>query len=304
MLLTCNRLHRHFFPHRSEILNRKYQFHQNKSSLIIKCAQLDISWNRWHQNILFVDDTDVCRSRLALAFFENLSAWNGYDRLLVLSSCGIQAQPDTQLPLSTMASLMSFAKIWDLRSRAFISPNRQSFDTDDVDRFDVIVCLSDRIHAEVLKRVSADRPASPGQYVNKICTLTDFIVYCPDDRLLQGGGSGLLDSKLRKLVALHLPTLRPSPAIIAAATSSIDGDSSEQQQQQESNTSAIQQLQPQTIPSFLLPDGIPRPSLSSATDNAAEWERMALLTAICCAGLMCYIMDALPPDLPHWEPED
>jgi len=194
---------------------------------------------------------------------------------------------------------MSFAKLWDLRSRAFISPSRQSFDTDDVDRFDVIVCLSCRIHAEVLKRVSADRPTSPGQYVNKICTLTDFIMYCPDDRLLQGGGSGVLDSKLRKLVGLQLSSLRPSPSIIAAATSSID---------EASNASAIQQPQPQiaptTIPSFLLPDGIPRPSLSSATNNAAEWERMALLTAICCAGLMCYIMDALPPDLPHWEPED
>ena len=62
------------------------------------------------------------------------------------------------------------------------------------------------------------------------------------------------------------------------------------------------------VPAYMLPTGIPRPPLSAGSYDAGEgecadpegctpdeqWERMALLTAVCCAGLVQYLLDLYP----------
>lgn len=172
-------------------------------------------------------------------------------------------------------------------------------------RFELLICLDSSIQAEVLKQLSAERPAHPGSYTPRICCLTDFLMYCPDDVLLRTGTTALLDRQLRGAVQLALPALRPSAARIAAAaaaaaeTSSGGGGAA---------TSSGEALPAVAVPAYMLPTGIPRPPLTAGSYDADGgecddpegcspdelWERMALLTAVCCAGLVQYLLDLYP----------
>ena len=58
-------------------------------------------------------------------------------------------------------------------------------------RFDLLVCLDSGIQAAVLKEVSAARPTQPATYVRRICCLTDFLMYCSDEALLQSGAASI-----------------------------------------------------------------------------------------------------------------
>jgi hypothetical protein len=175
-------------------------------------------------------------------------------------------------------------------------------------RFDLLICLDSACQAAVLQQISADRPASPGKYVTRICCLSDFLHYCSDDVLLQPGGNGLLDRQLRA----ELPTLRPSASVVAAAAAAAAGGSGGTLPA--SSSSGSWGGGEVSIPSYMLPTGIARPpflaeaaaggsaSSSSGGDasdvsgSAEQWERMALLMSLCCAGLVRYLLDCRPTD--------
>lgn len=155
----------------------------------------------------------------------------------------------------------------------------------------------------MLKQLSAARPAQPASYTPRICNLTDFLMYCSDDVLLQSGSSALLDRQLRGAVQLALPMLRPSPARIAAAAAA-----AAQSAGGGAATSSGEALPAVAVPAYMLPSGIPRPPLSAGSYDADGeecddpegcspdelWERMALLAAVCCAGLVQYLLDYYP----------
>ena len=46
-------------------------------------------------------------------------------------------------------------------------------------RFDLIVCSDNTVQASVLQQLSRYRPSQPGSYVTRVCSLTDFLAYCP-----------------------------------------------------------------------------------------------------------------------------
>ncbi|KAI7836198.1 hypothetical protein COHA_009924 [Chlorella ohadii] len=236
---------------------------------------------------------------------ERIVSWRGCSRIIVGYSCGLEAAPGSRLEWSTQAALFGVAAGWQLRPHLFTAA-KQQFEPDDVDKFELLICLDSSIQAEVLKQLSAARPAHPASYTPRICCLTDFLMYCPDDVLLRIGSTALLDRQLRGAVQLALPALRPSAARIAAAAAAAaetaGGGSAA------AATSSGEGLPAVAVPAYMLPTGIPRPPLSAGSYDAGEgecadpegctpdeqWERMALLTAVCCAGLVQYLLDLYP----------
>lgn len=187
-----------------------------------------------------------------------------------------------------------------------------------------MVCLDSSTFAEVLKDLSAARPAAPQSYVGRICCLSDFLMYCPDEALLRPGSGSLLDRQLRELVRLALPWLRPSAARVAAAAAATGGGGGAATGSALAGDAAAAAAVA-AVPSYMLPTGIQRPALqggggltashdgeaededsvvgagggsggSEQWERAVAWERMALLIAVCCAGLVQYLLDCRPDD--------
>ncbi len=152
----------------------------------------------------------------------------------------------------------------------------------------------------MLRQLSHYRPSAPHTYVNRVCTLTDFLLYCREERLLFEGGSGLLDRQLRHIMRLHLPLLRPS---LSGAGGGSGGGGRTLLGERGSGGSGgggggeDAGLHGAMLPSYLVPS-IRRPSLS---DSSAEWEHTIMLIAVCGAGLMEYLLDSYPADLPDWQ---
>lgn len=147
----------------------------------------------------------------------------------------------------------------------------------------------------------------------RICTLTDFLLYCDDDTLQRAGSASLLDRQLRGQLALALPSLRPSASRVAAAAAAAAADAGDAGGG--SSLSGSETLLPAAgaaaagaaaIPAYMLPTGIPRPPLGGADGGGADeqWERMALLTTLCCAGLVQYLIDCRPPELDEGSQDD
>lgn len=85
--------------------------------------------------VLFIDADDVLRGRLAAALFERISEWNGYGRVLLPWTCGVDAdQGGSCGGLATQAALMSKARALGLRPKAFTRPTER-FEAGDLDRW-------------------------------------------------------------------------------------------------------------------------------------------------------------------------
>jgi len=159
-----------------------------------------------------------------------------------------------------------------------------------------------------------------------------FLMYCSDDQLLKQGSGGLLDRQLRGLVRLALPSLRPSPSKVAAAAAATSGAAvgSAASSASSGASSSLDSLEAAAalVPAYMLPSGIQRPALLGSSDSggisasrdedsssaggssegagsdssserwerAEQWERMALQTAVCCAGLVQYLLDCRPDE--------
>lgn len=147
----------------------------------------------------------------------------------------------------------------------------------------------------MLQTASLQRPQEPASYVRRVCSLPDFLMYCPDDALLRPGSRSLLDRQLRSQLALALPALRPSQARVAAAAGA-----------PAASAAASGEAGQLAVPAYMLPTGIPRPPLggadvgsgASGSDPEEQWERMAMLLAVCTAGLVRYLLDCGPEEPP------
>jgi hypothetical protein len=204
--------------------------------------------------------------------------------------CGLEdVEGREALNMSTAAALMGVASAWRIPPQLFASPRLQ-FEPEDADRHQVLVCLDDAIQAEVLRQLSAFPPANAASYTSRVCSLTDFVYYVDDARLLQNGGSGLLDKGLRELLRLRLPRVRPAlAATLSGAGAGGEGEGPD--------GVAL----PRYPPSFVRPTAIPRLSIKDSPDS---WEDAMLLTAVCAAGLHQYLIDSRPDDLPEYDPVD
>ncbi|KAL4447545.1 hypothetical protein ABPG75_004764 [Micractinium tetrahymenae] len=269
--------------------------------------------------------SDTVRARFAVGMFERVAGAAGVSRLMQAWPCGAEAEPGSRISWSTQASLFSLADSWRLRPHLFTAA-RQRWEEDDIDRFELVVCLDSSITAEVLTDLSAARPAAPQSYVGRICCLTDFLMYCSDEALLRQGSGGMLDRQLRGLLRLALPSLRPSAARVAAAAAATGGSIGSGSLEGETAAAAAAVA---AVPSYMLPTGIQRPALQGGGgltashdgeehdedsvgggsggnsggssgerwEQAEAWDRMALLMAVCCAGLVQHLLDCRPDDV-------
>jgi hypothetical protein len=84
--------------------------------------------------VLFIDNDDVLRGRLAAALFERVAEWNGHGRVLCAWTCGVEADQGARAgDLSTAAALMFKARALGLRPKAFARPTER-FEAADLDR--------------------------------------------------------------------------------------------------------------------------------------------------------------------------
>lgn len=221
--------------------------HRGKSAGLPK-----VDWTRYHLQVLFVDNTDTVRARVAAGLFERIAEWNGFGRALYPWSCGLNAAKSKPADLSTTASLFSQASFLGIRAKLFAAPPEQ-LTLQDLDRHDVIAALDAGIKDGILRMV---QPEWHAYYDAKVCVLDQFSGYMGED-ILKKGGSALLESELSEIIR---------PAVSEGSAR---------------------------------PDVL-RPSLHK---GAEEWNPMVQAIIISCAGLVQYLIDAYPPDLPHYDPQ-
>lgn len=162
---------------------------------------------------------------------------------------------------------------------------------EDLDRFDLIIAIDDSLHEEIVARLldrtdPYDRCVSAGErapaewqqtrmphyrqwwhyYERKVCSLPSFSTYVTPARLRSTGGSSLLSAELKRLL---------QPGLLGFNTDTTD-DEKEQ--------------------AGILPrvKRICRPSEEHSVTDTLQ----------CCAGLVQFLIDSYPPDLPEYDPVD
>jgi protein-tyrosine-phosphatase len=216
-----------------------------------------VDWRRYHLQVLFIDNTDIVRARVAAGLFESIAEWNGYGRAMCPWTAGIAARDGSTTPLSTQASLIKQAYSLGLAPRIFTRAAEQ-FEAEDLDRYDVLVAMDPAVYARVEQHMAQYAlPGDEAYYSCKLALLTDFAAY-PGDAILQRGGNALLPSKIARVLVPELA-------------------------------------------SILGIKHIRSPDLTSEA-GLDEWNSMCLLLMLACAGLVKYLIDVYPDDLPEYDP--
>lgn len=116
-----------------------------------------VDWRRYHLNVLFVDRSDTVRARVAAGLFERVSEWNGWGRILLTATAGVDAQPDSPPDVSTNMALFSQAGLLGIRPKLFAAaPER--FESDDFYRYDTIVALDEGVRQRIVEMGIEENP--------------------------------------------------------------------------------------------------------------------------------------------------
>jgi protein-tyrosine-phosphatase len=132
-------------------------------NFLAKCTRnyvWEVNEQRFLQ-VLFIDQSDTLRARLASGLFDRIAEWNGYGRALYAWTCGLHAdQPSGSDSggsssfdkLSTQASLMHKAWMLGIPPKIFARPVEQ-FELADLDRYDVVVAMDSSVRQQILQAV-------------------------------------------------------------------------------------------------------------------------------------------------------
>ncbi|KAG2423392.1 hypothetical protein HXX76_015357 [Chlamydomonas incerta] len=224
-----------------------------------------VSWSRYHLQVLFVDQTDTVRGRLAAGLFERCAEWNGYGRALYPWSAGLAPTGPRDIhAISKLTALMRGATSLEILPRYFTRPP-EAFELADLDRYDLVLALDRSVHEALQGSIAEEYPPGPDRdyYMQKVCLLTTFSHYESDAVLTRRGGFALLPAQLSYL-------LRDGAGGLAASKAVVD---------------------------------IPSPDLASP-DGAAQWEAVVAALIVSTASLVKYLVDAYPEDMPHYDPQD
>jgi len=220
----------------------------------------DVDWSRYNQQVLFVDRHDTVRARMAAGMLDIATNWNGMDLAVVLDRCGVDAEPSGYMDPSRAASLLSMAQASGVSSRHF-TRQFQCFEVDDFYRYDVIIALDTGV-LERLMSAAEEEAASA----------------------LTPGYLQYFQSKTARL-------------------SDFSGWCSDAELTREGGTALLpRSLSGQLAPGLAEARGvvdIPRPDLSSP-EAYAQWDAMKCSILLGNAGLLQYLKDSWPKDMPHW----
>eukprot|EP00198_Chlamydomonas_reinhardtii_P009687 XP_001699024.1 predicted protein [Chlamydomonas reinhardtii] len=198
----------------------------------------EVSWSRYHLQVLFVDQTDTVRGRLAAGLFERCAEWNG---ALYPWSAGLApGGPRDIHAISKLTALMRGATSLEILPRYFTRPP-EAFELEDLDRYDLVLALDSAcssyqggnwilggeldydqragiwelgvlgkrclarpgsVHEALHGSIAAEYPPGPDRdyYMQKVCLLTTFSHYESDAVLTRRGGFALLPAQLSYLL--------------------------------------------------------------------------------------------------------
>lgn len=166
-----------------------------------------MDWRRYHLNLLFVDSSDTVRARVAAGLFERICEWNGYGRILLASTAGVDACEGQPPDVSTTMALLAQAGRLGIRPKLFTSlPER--FEADDFYRYDAIVAMDEEVRQRLLEYVHAENANDTDWYTQRVCSLGAFSFYCEADQLTKKGGTALLQRELGRVLLPTLPAAR------------------------------------------------------------------------------------------------
>lgn len=166
-----------------------------------------VDWRRYHLSVLFVDSSDTVRARVAAGLFERISEWNGYGRILLVSTTGVDAIDGQSPDASTTMAMLAQAGRLGIRPKLFTSP-RARFEADDFYRYDAIVALDEEVRQQLLQIAQTENADDTDWFTNRLCSLGAFSYYCEADKLTQKGGTALLQRELGRVLLPTLPAAR------------------------------------------------------------------------------------------------
>uniref|UniRef100_A0A7R9VUT7 Uncharacterized protein n=1 Tax=Chlamydomonas euryale TaxID=1486919 RepID=A0A7R9VUT7_9CHLO len=260
----------------------------------VRAIRPNVDWSRYNLQLLFVDRSGTLRARFAAGIFERIAEWNGYGRVIIPSSAGLQAvtgtatdesagesvgaagaadaaagapgassvhgPPPPPLPASVsgvdrMAAIWSAGSSLGLVTRLLARP-AEAFDADyDLEFYDLVLTMDTDLYEELLSKIP---PEHLEHYKKKICLLTSFSDYESEGTMLARGGLALLPRQLSNI------------------------------------------LQPGFTASKGLVD-VPSPDFASKT-AMDEYSSMVQALILACGGLCKYLIDAWPEDMPDYDP--
>lgn len=220
-----------------------------------------VDWTRFHLQILFVDESHKFRSRIAEGLLTRIADWNGYGRALYPESRGFRAEQNAHLELGDASILLGECSRLKLPTYV-MKAARECFAREELEHYDLILAMDEVSLEAILATVEEDERE---YYESKVMLLSRFGDYITDEQALAYKGAfGLLEKRLRESLEPDMEQLR------ITQTSSVS----------------------------------PKMAPCSQEGVGAQREREGWLLSInsiilSCAGLVQFLMDANPDDLPE-----
>mmetsp|Transcript_19040 Transcript_19040/g.53067 ORF Transcript_19040/g.53067 Transcript_19040/m.53067 type:complete len:324 (+) Transcript_19040:669-1640(+) len=219
----------------------------------------DVDWSCKSIRVLFVDRSDTVRGRMATGLMDIVSEWNNFRGLIIHDRCGMDAEADEYLQLSTTAALLSRSYPLGISAEHFVGPCIR-FEGIHLLAYDLIIAMDTDVETQLLlaARQEACGLQSSDYYRRlrgKIALLTDFFGWCSYEFVCPQGPPSVLPQHLLDQLSPKIEEARRSPDVM-------------------------------------------RPDLSSP-EGMDEWHDMNSSLLLGCASLMQYLMDGFPGQLPE-----
>eukprot|EP00951_Prasinocladus_malaysianus_P003550 scaffold24983_cov56-Prasinocladus_malaysianus.AAC.1 len=225
----------------------------------------DVDWGRYNQQAQASHpsglSSNTVRARVAAGFFELIANWNMLDMVMVQDRCGIDTNASKYLDPSTAMALLGKSDLYGISSRHFTRA-LQSFEADDFYRYDIIVALDTSVKEDLL--------ATARNESDSVFTSRYYEYFKSKIALLSQFSPWCSDEYLCRT---------GGNAVLPPQLSEL--------------------LAPQLAEARTVVD-IGRPDLS-ALESVEQWQVMVYSIILGVAGLLKYLSDACPKDMPHWE---
>lgn len=199
-------------------------------------------------------------------------------------------------------------------SSVLLSPKSLHLERQVPCRYDVVVALDSDIKSDIIEMV---QPEWHSYYDAKVCMLDQFSDYLGSD-ILRTGGTAVLESELSGIIkpviqesktipdllrpSLHKGTRGSTPTVVQKSVECslhwlLTGRPLSALCRALSTTNTLF-----TVLEIAQVTRLVHRGSANCTAGAEEWNPMVQAMIISCAGLVQYLVDEYPSDLPHYDP--